>query len=149
MNRFNWIELIRSTDHWCWLRSIWNRWNREWIKNNHVFTLRVRAACSWVACLRSWPLTEMIWSPRRKCPLASAGPPAKMNEMKMPSPSSPPTMLNPSPVVPFSRTTERAVLFTTKKNKKNPKSFQFYIHFLFHFLWLETNFYLNFRVIII
>ena len=32
------------------------------------------------------------------CPERSAGPPARMKDTKMPSPSSPPTMLKPRPV---------------------------------------------------
>lgn len=46
-------------------------------------------------------LTLRIWSPLWSSPLRSAGPPARMKEMKMPSPSSPPTMLNPRPVEPL------------------------------------------------
>lgn len=46
-------------------------------------------------------LTDRIRSPRRSSPLKSAGPPARMKETKMPSPSSPPTMLKPRPVEPL------------------------------------------------
>lgn len=49
--------------------------------------------------------TEMIRSPFLSSPLRSAGPPARMKEMKIPSPSSPPTMLKPRPVDPRCRTT--------------------------------------------
>lgn len=49
---------------------------------------------------RAGALTERIWSPFRSSPLRSAGPPARIKEMKMPSPSSPPTMLKPRPVEP-------------------------------------------------
>lgn len=46
-------------------------------------------------------LTDRIRSPLRSSPLKSAGPPARMKETKMPSPSSPPTMLKPRPVEPL------------------------------------------------
>lgn len=46
-------------------------------------------------------LTERIRSPLLSSPLRSAGPPAKMKETKMPSPSSPPTILKPNPVEPL------------------------------------------------
>ena len=52
----------------------------------------------------------MIWSPRLTCPERSAGPPASMNEMNIPSPSSPPTMLKPSPEGPRRSTTTRGSL---------------------------------------
>lgn len=55
------------------------------------------------SCGRS--LTDKIWSPRFSSPLRSAGPPARMKETKMPSPSSPPTMLKPRPVEPLWSTT--------------------------------------------
>lgn len=55
-------------------------------------------------------LTRMIWSPRLTCPERSAGPPASMNEMNIPSPSSPPTMLKPSPEGPRRSTTTRGSL---------------------------------------
>ena len=48
-------------------------------------------------------LTDKIRSPLRSSPLRSAGPPARMKETKMPSPSSPPTMLKPKPVEPLCR----------------------------------------------
>lgn len=48
-------------------------------------------------------LTDRIRSPRRSSPLRSAGPPARMKETKMPSPSSPPTMLKPRPLEPLCR----------------------------------------------
>jgi hypothetical protein len=48
-------------------------------------------------------LTDKIRSPLRSSPLRSAGPPARMKETKMPSPSSPPTMLKPRPVEPLCR----------------------------------------------
>ena len=41
-----------------------------------------------------------IWSPRFTCPDKSAGPPARINEIKIPSPSSPPTILKPNPEGP-------------------------------------------------
>lgn len=44
-------------------------------------------------------------SPLRSSPQRSAGPPARIKEMKMPSPSSPPTMLKPRPVEPRWSTT--------------------------------------------
>lgn len=46
-------------------------------------------------------LTDRIRSPLLSSPLKSAGPPARMKETKMPSPSSPPTMLKPRPVEPL------------------------------------------------
>lgn len=46
-------------------------------------------------------LTERIRSPLLSSPLRSAGPPARIKETKMPSPSSPPTMLKPRPVEPL------------------------------------------------
>lgn len=46
-------------------------------------------------------LTERSWSPCLSSPLTSAGPPAKMNDTNMPFPSSPPTMLKPSPEALF------------------------------------------------
>lgn len=45
-------------------------------------------------------ITLRIWSPLWSSPLRSAGPPARMKEINMPSPSSPPTMLKPRPVEP-------------------------------------------------
>uniref|UniRef100_A0A674NSR7 Uncharacterized protein n=1 Tax=Takifugu rubripes TaxID=31033 RepID=A0A674NSR7_TAKRU len=54
---------------------------------------------------RGRPLTDRIWSPRFSSPLRSAGPPARMKETKIPSPSSPPTMLKPRPVEPLWSTT--------------------------------------------
>ncbi|TNN49413.1 hypothetical protein EYF80_040368 [Liparis tanakae] len=45
-------------------------------------------------------LKPRAWLRKPHSPLRSAGPPARMKEMKMPSPSSPPTMLKPSPVEP-------------------------------------------------
>lgn len=59
------------------------------------------------------PLTERIWSPLRSSPLRSAGPPARMKEMNMPSPSSPPTMLKPRPVEPRWITMRRGSLLAT------------------------------------
>lgn len=56
--------------------------------------------------------TEMSWSPLCNSPLRSAGPPAKMNDTNIPSPSSPPTMLNPRPVGPFCSTIFRTLLQT-------------------------------------
>lgn len=56
--------------------------------------------------------TDTMRSPFRSSPHRSAGPPARMKEMKMPSPSSPPTMLKPSPVVPRCSTTFRGSLRT-------------------------------------
>ena len=55
-------------------------------------------------------LTAKIWSPLLRSPLKSATPPARMNEMKIPSPSSPPTMLNPRPVGPLFRISLRGSL---------------------------------------
>lgn len=57
-----------------------------------------------ILCVCWGKLTDRIWSPLRSSPLRSAGPPARMKETKMPSPSSPPTMLNPRPVEPLWRT---------------------------------------------
>lgn len=57
-------------------------------------------------------LTERIWSPLLSSPLRSAGPPARMKDTKMPSPSSPPTMLKPSPVEPLCSTILRGSLYT-------------------------------------
>lgn len=61
-------------------------------------------------CPESLTLTDTRRSPFLSSPQRSAGPPARMKEMKMPSPSSPPTMLKPSPVVPRCRTTLRGSL---------------------------------------
>lgn len=55
-------------------------------------------------------ITEMMRSPFLSSPLRSAGPPARMKETKIPSPSSPPTMLKPSPVDPRWRTSFRGSL---------------------------------------
>lgn len=55
-------------------------------------------------------LTDRIRSPRLSSPLKSAGPPARMKETKMPSPSSPPTMLKPRPVEPLCSNTFRGSL---------------------------------------
>lgn len=55
-------------------------------------------------------LTEMMRSPFLSSPLRSAGPPARMKETKIPSPSSPPTMLKPSPVEPRCSTSFRGSL---------------------------------------
>lgn len=49
--------------------------------------------------------TDIIRSPFLSSPLRSAGPPAKIKEINIPSPSSPPTMLKPRPVEPRWRTT--------------------------------------------
>lgn len=55
-------------------------------------------------------LTERIRSPLLSSPLRSAGPPASMKDTKMPSPSSPPTMLKPRPVEPLCSNTFRGSL---------------------------------------
>lgn len=55
-------------------------------------------------------LTDRIRSPLLSSPLKSAGPPARMKETKMPSPSSPPTMLKPRPVEPLCSNTFRGSL---------------------------------------
>lgn len=60
-------------------------------------------------------LTEMMRSPFLSSPLRSAGPPARMKETKIPSPSSPPTMLKPSPVEPRCSTSFRGSL--KRRNK--------------------------------
>lgn len=49
--------------------------------------------------------TDRMRSPLRSSPQRSAGPPARMKEIKIPSPSSPPTMLKPRPVDPRWSTT--------------------------------------------
>lgn len=59
-------------------------------------------------------LTDKIRSPLRSSPLRSAGPPARMKETKMPSPSSPPTMLKPRPVEPLCRMILRGSLVGKK-----------------------------------
>lgn len=46
-------------------------------------------------------LTVRIWSPLRSSPHRSAGPPASINDINIPSPFSPPTILKPKPVDPF------------------------------------------------
>src|SRR4029434_7503329 len=53
-------------------------------------------------------------SPLCSSPLRSAGPPVRMKEMKIPSPSSPPTMLKPRPVKPRCSTTRRGFLLHTR-----------------------------------
>ena len=49
----------------------------------------------------SYKLTERRRSPLLRAPDMSAGPPARIKDTKMPSLSSPPTILNPSPDEPF------------------------------------------------
>ena len=80
-------------------------------------------------------LTEMIWSPRRNSPERSAGPPAKMKDTKIPSPSSPPTILKPNPVDPFFKIILRGSL---EKNEEKKKSIKFIIHDLQTF-FLSTS----------
>lgn len=57
--------------------------------------------CVWEVYKDQSVFTLRIWSPLCSSPLRSAGPPARMKEIKIPSPSSPPTMLNPRPVEPL------------------------------------------------
>lgn len=70
-----------------------------------ALTFNAWAASSCVATLRLIPFTLRIWSPLLSSPQRSAGPPAKMKDMKMPSPSSPPTILKPRPEPPLCSTT--------------------------------------------
>lgn len=72
------------------------RWN-----GGRTNTLSAWAASSWVAPRKLMPLTVNSWSPRFSSPPTSAGPPANINDTNIPWPSSPPTMLNPSPCGPF------------------------------------------------
>lgn len=72
--------------------------------------LRAWAASSWVAFLKLIPLTLKIWSPRLSSPLRSAGPPARMKDTNIPSPSSPPTILKPRPDCPLCNTIVRTSL---------------------------------------
>ena len=60
--------------------------------------------------------TKRIWSPRLTSPERSAGPPAKMKDINIPSPSSPPTILKPNPDGPRCRTTLRGSLFGKENN---------------------------------
>lgn len=66
-------------------------------------------------CVCLHVLTLRIWSPLRSSPLRSAGPPARMKEMKIPSPSSPPTILKPKPVDPLWITTRLGSLTGGRK----------------------------------
>lgn len=68
------------------------------------------------------PHTDKMRSPLRSSPQRSAGPPARIKEMKMPSPSSPPTMLKPRPVEPRWSTTR---LGSLEKNNSNTALAQF------------------------
>lgn len=63
-------------------------------------------------------LTDRIRSPLRSSPLRSAGPPARMKETKIPSPSSPPTMLKPNPVEPLCNTTFLGSLPKRKRRRE-------------------------------
>ncbi len=72
--------------------------------------LSISAACSCVAWVKSILLTLMIWSPLRRFPLKSAGPPVNINDINMPSPPSPPTILKPRPDVPLCKSTRRGSL---------------------------------------
>lgn len=77
-------------------------WLRELAKNLWQWT-QTCYSC-WCGANRELDvgiLTERIRSPLLSSPLRSAGPPARMKETKMPSPSSPPTMLKPRPVEPL------------------------------------------------
>lgn len=70
-----------------------------------------------VLCM--WQLlahTDKMRSPFRSSPQRSAGPPARMKEIKIPSPSSPPTMLKPRPVDPRWSTTRLGSLWKHKFN---------------------------------
>ena len=49
----------------------------------------------------------LTWSPRLSSPHVSAGLPARINEIKIPSASSPPTMLKPRPPRPLMSSTSR------------------------------------------
>ena len=71
------------------------------LSNNHA-VIYIGRKCA--------PLTNTIWSPLLKLPLRSAGAPARMKEIKIPSPSSPPTILNPRPEGPRINTTVRCSL---------------------------------------
>lgn len=81
------------------------------IIRGELITLRAWAASSCVALRKLTPLTLNNWSPRFNSPPASAGPPARMNDTKIPWPSSPPTMLKPRPVAPFCIVIERVSLW--------------------------------------
>lgn len=63
--------------------------------------------------------TDRMRSPFRSSPQRSAGPPARMKEMKIPSPSSPPTMLNPRPVDPLCSTTRLGSLTETQIKQRH------------------------------
>lgn len=66
-----------------------------------VVPLQNAIMCVWELYKDKSVFTLRIWSPLCSSPLRSAGPPARMKEIKIPSPSSPPTMLNPRPVEPL------------------------------------------------
>lgn len=68
-------------------------------------TFRACVGVCTCACVRACVRTDTSRSPFLSSPQRSAGPPARMKEMKIPSPSSPPTMLKPSPVAPRCSTT--------------------------------------------
>lgn len=126
-------------------KNVWSFWSDDLISFSStrgsffVFdknTLRAAAASSWVAVRRLMPLTLSIWSPRRSSPLRSAGPPARMKEIKIPSPSSPPTILKPSPEEPLLSTTVRTSLENGDEQKKD---------FNYMYTYIRSNFHLNFQ----
>lgn len=83
-----------------------------WHMMDRTRTLSAWAASSWVAPRKLMPLTVNSWSPRFSSPPTSAGPPANINDTNIPWPSSPPTILNPSPCEPFCIVIVRCSLYT-------------------------------------
>lgn len=73
------------------------------LKNRRSFCVAAAAFLDSFPCMCM--RTDTSRSPFLSSPQRSAGPPARMKEMKIPSPSSPPTMLKPSPVAPRCSTT--------------------------------------------
>lgn len=88
----------------------WNVVKIDWFRQGKILTFKACAASSCVAFLKSTPFTLNNWSPRFNSPPTSAGPPANMNDTKMPWPSSPPTILKPRPLDPFCMVIERVSL---------------------------------------
>lgn len=106
----NTIDLERGEDAITWDGKtiiLGTKWVREWSSWTRLESIQLlpkstelSSGRGAVQTLAQASLTDRIWSPFRSSPLRSAGPPARMKEMKMPSPSSPPTMLKPRPVEP-------------------------------------------------
>lgn len=96
--------LVHALPVWYAVCTVGNRRRLQTVTRTAEKVITLLGLCVCV-CVRMWVHTDTSLSPFLSSPLRSAGPPARMKDMKMPSPSSPPTMLKPNPVAPLCSTT--------------------------------------------